>query len=406
MIDFDYKIIDEQIKLLKNKELKFKNESFARKVILRENYYHLISYDSVFVNLKKGNYEIETYFEELYAIYNFDRELRNLMFNYINILEANIKSFIAYLLSEKYKCSDFLCEKNFKSGERFATLKKQINENLQREFNDSKSNIKKYNDEHGYLPPLLLIKVFTFGNIAALYSIMKKEDRKTIADNFNITSAELNDYLKVLNIVRNICAHGDILFNLKLNKDTYFNDYKYHRLLKIKKTNGKYQCGVNDLFSVLIIFKSLLCNEDFYQLFIKIENLLINVRNEIDDLSYHNLLKLMGMPDNFHDLYQTEVIKYAIYNPSPVDTSNINLNEDNIKLAETIAKNNHDIWGLKRKNEGWKYGTVRDDKLKTNPCFIPYENLSKTEKEYDFVTAIETLKLIEKLGYIIIKEEK
>ena len=40
---------------------------------------------------------------------------------------------------------------------------------------------------------------------------------------------------------------------------------------------------------------------------------------------------------------------------------------------------------------------------KTTPLLVPYAELSESEKEYDRNTALETLKLIVKLGYEIKK---
>ena len=47
-----------------------------------------------------------------------------------------------------------------------------------------------------------------------------------------------------------------------------------------------------------------------------------------------------------------------------------------------------------------------DDALKQHPCLVPYAELSKTEKEYDRKTAVETLKLILSMGYRIEKPQK
>ena len=54
--------------------------------------------------------------------------------------------------------------------------------------------------------------------------------------------------------------------------------------------------------------------------------------------------------------------------------------------------------------EGWTYGEERDDAKKHHPCLVPYEDLTETEKEYDRNTSQETLKLIMKLGFKIVKE--
>lgn len=94
-----------------------------------------------------------------------------------------------------------------------------------------------------------------------------------------------------------------------------------------------------------------------------------------------------------------------MYTPKPIDTSAVNLPEGLLELTEKIAENVHDIWAVGRMNAGWTYGEQRDDEKKTNPCLVPYGELSESEKEYDRNTAIETLKLIVALGYKIEKEE-
>ena len=94
-----------------------------------------------------------------------------------------------------------------------------------------------------------------------------------------------------------------------------------------------------------------------------------------------------------------------MYEPKPIDTSEVNLNNDIIELSEKIAKNTHEVWSKRRIEDGWTYGEKRDDILKTHPCLVPYEELSEEEKEYDRNTSMETLKLIIKLGYKIEKGE-
>ncbi len=92
------------------------------------------------------------------------------------------------------------------------------------------------------------------------------------------------------------------------------------------------------------------------------------------------------------------------YRPKPVDTSDIVLPEDFMELTEKIAENTHDVWAIGRMKEGWTYGEKRDDATKTTPCFVPYDELPESEKEYDRNTSLETIKLILKLGYAIKKE--
>lgn len=91
------------------------------------------------------------------------------------------------------------------------------------------------------------------------------------------------------------------------------------------------------------------------------------------------------------------------YNLCPVDTSDVKLDDELVKLTERIAENVHDVWSVGRIKSGWTYGETRNDEKKQTPCLVPYSELSEEEKEYDRNSAMETLKLIIKLGYKIEK---
>ena len=76
-----------------------------------------------------------------------------------------------------------------------------------------------------------------------------------------------------------------------------------------------------------------------------------------------------------------------------------------MNLAEKLAENAHDIWAIRRIHENWQYGTIRDDNKKTTPDLVPYHKLTESEKKYDRDASIETLKVIQKLGFKISKEK-
>ena len=91
------------------------------------------------------------------------------------------------------------------------------------------------------------------------------------------------------------------------------------------------------------------------------------------------------------------------YKPQPLDTADVVLGEDLETLIEKMAKNVHEVWAQTRMNQGWVYGEERNDALKHHPCLVAYEELPESEREYDRNTALETLKLICKLGFKITK---
>ena len=92
------------------------------------------------------------------------------------------------------------------------------------------------------------------------------------------------------------------------------------------------------------------------------------------------------------------------YDPIPVDTSDVVLPAELLALTERIAENVHDVWAAGRIAEGWIYGPAKDSEKKTTPLLVAYSDLPDEEKAYDRNTALETLKLIVKLGYSIRKQ--
>ena len=94
------------------------------------------------------------------------------------------------------------------------------------------------------------------------------------------------------------------------------------------------------------------------------------------------------------------------YNPKPIDLSDVELTEDLNELREAIAENAHDGWAVERQAQGWTYGDQRDDNKKETPCMVPYSLLPDSEKTFDRDMAMNTLKLVRKLGYDLIKREE
>lgn len=92
------------------------------------------------------------------------------------------------------------------------------------------------------------------------------------------------------------------------------------------------------------------------------------------------------------------------YEPAPLDLSGIELESELEELREAIAENAHEVWAYNRKKEGWSYGPRRNDDLKQTPDMVPYSQLTDSEKQYDREMAVNTIKLLKKLGYSLVKK--
>lgn len=103
--------------------------------------------------------------------------------------------------------------------------------------------------------------------------------------------------------------------------------------------------------------------------------------------------------------YLIIISKGEDYAPHPIDLSDVEISDDLIELREAIAENAHEVWAFNRKQEGWRYGPKRDDAQKLHPDMIAYSQLPESEKLYDREMAINTIKLVKKLGWEIIKKK-
>ena len=91
------------------------------------------------------------------------------------------------------------------------------------------------------------------------------------------------------------------------------------------------------------------------------------------------------------------------YEPQPINLGSVQLTDDLQDLQEAIAENAHEVWAAARMKEGWTYGPQRDDAKKKHPDLVPYSSLPDSEKEYDRQMAFDTIKLVKKLGFDLIK---
>ena len=301
-----FKNLDEQIEILNSKGLIINNVERAKIILLKENYFFISGYRHLFMKDGKDKYFIDgTTFEELYSTFVFDRNIRNIFFKNILIIENNVKSLISYQMSKKYgfKEKDYLNIKNFTED----TIKsRQVHDVLDKVKRQIRVNGRKhtatihYITNYGYIPLWILVKVLSFGLMAEFYNIFKVNDQFEIADIYKIDSNTFSNYLTILSNYRNLCAHEDILYDYKTQKE--ISDTIYHKYLDIPKIDDKYIYGKNDLFSLVIILKQLLSNEQFRDLISEISYEIDILSGKISVISIDKILDKVGFPKNWRHI--------------------------------------------------------------------------------------------------------
>ena len=305
-----FKTLDQQIEILRGKGLTINDETFARKILFRENYYFISGYRHLFIKVPKSDKYIKgTTFEELYAMFLFDRNIRNTFFKNILIVENNMKSIISYQLSKKYgfREKDYLDSRNFTQD---ALKNRQVKDVLNKIRRQVRINGRQhaatihYLDNYGYVPLWVLVKVLSLGIIGELYSILKSEDQINIAKFYSIDANTLDLFLELLSNFRNVCAHEDILYDHRTQRA--IPNTKYHEYLSIPEEDDGYIYGKNDLYALVIILKIMLSKEEFDEMITEIKYEVDTLDNQIDVIPTEDILNKIGFPKNWYDIIETE----------------------------------------------------------------------------------------------------
>ena len=302
----NFKTIEEQVEILKNKGLIIEDEEYAKSILLRENYFFLNGYRHLFMVSSKERVFIKgSTFRELYSLFLFDRYFRNIIFKNVLVIENSLKSIMSYQLSKKYgyREKDYLNPKNFTSDHDKVRRVRDLVDKMKRQIRinaNSHNATMHYMNNYGYIPLWVLVKVLSFGIVCELYTILKKEDQIEVAETFNTVPSVLEDILIILSNYRNLCAHEDIVFEHKTER--VIPDTKYHQIMKIPKMDGEYIYGKNDIFALIIIFKILLSKKDFRLMMKEIEYELELLDGKIDTISINKVLDRMGFPQNYMDI--------------------------------------------------------------------------------------------------------
>lgn len=292
--------------ILENKGMIIEDVDATKEILLRENYFFISGYRTLFMkSLTDRSFVPGTSFRELYGVFNFDRQVRNILFKNLLIIENNLKSIISYHLSRTYgiKENDYLNSNNFNNH---PDKRKQINDLINKMKRQIRSNVDNhtatshYNTRYGYIPLWIAVKVLSFGIVSELFLILKPSDQKAIAEFFKVDENDLATYLPVLANFRNLCAHEEILFDHRVQRK--INNTRFHEKLEIPKSEFEYIYGKDDLFALIIIMKQLLRKDDFHSLIKELDYEISKLNGKLESISIGKVLDKMGFPINYLEI--------------------------------------------------------------------------------------------------------
>jgi len=217
---------EQQIKLLKDRGMIIDlSEEKAKEILSDIGYFRLgfycFPFETTYPDRKNRThrYKEATKFSDVVSLYYLDVDLRNILSKYINRVEINFRTNVVYRVSNQYiYCNTWFADP--------AVMQKDFIDKLDAELYTAnfrknpiiKNHHRKYiNDK--YAPAWKTLEFFTFGTMVYLYKNLKNSHLKQeISLQYNVRNVDtFVNYFRAIVEIRNLCAHGSVLFDHKLS---------------------------------------------------------------------------------------------------------------------------------------------------------------------------------------------
>lgn len=218
---------EKQIEHLKDRGMQFHDQDEALRQLSSISYYRLSGYWFLFRKRTNNGqpsdkFLTDTTFDEVMRLYEFDRQLRSKVLDGIERIEVAIRTRLTYHLGHKYGAFGYINPENFHPGFSHEKWLKTLLSETERSSDEFIRHFQKSYNGFPIVPIWMQTEVMTFGSLAWLYKGMKNNakegirDKEAISGYFGLHYKRLENWLRTLTYIRNVCAHHSRLWNREL----------------------------------------------------------------------------------------------------------------------------------------------------------------------------------------------
>ncbi|KRN36141.1 Abi family protein [Lactiplantibacillus plantarum] len=268
MSDKPFRTYEQQIELLKERNLIIQNDDLAKEILQDRSYYGLINgFKSPYTYRDKNGKEFfnnGVSLDDLVAEYQIESDLKNILLRYSLLAEIRLKEATSNVLAQDFGVDpiNYLDRRHFtnRTGKRNSILG-QINSTLKKTDN---MPTKYYREHHDVVPPWILLSNLMLGPFRLLYISLKEPESDKIVKHTlylhdspsEMEKAFVSNGLGILLAFRNNLAHGSRLLKFRSTKSMM----PYNSIISVvdssflsKSEYDSLNIGKNDLFSLIIV---------------------------------------------------------------------------------------------------------------------------------------------------------
>lgn len=274
---------EEQIEILKKRNLIINNEKYAEEMLRNIGYFRLSGYWLGFYQ-SKDYFNDGTTFEHVVNVHDFDCRLRNLLIGLFEEIEIRFTTRIAHEFATYYSPIDHYNKECFEREDWFNRWLEEFENSVKKAGVRKELYVKHYDEKYeGIFPVWTALEMSSFGAISKFYNNLTLDLKKIISRRtIGLSQVYLQNWLYALSVTRNMCAHNSRLYDRTLNISP--------RLPKGTDIDAK------SIFAVIFVSKRMICNKDHWDEFVeKLDDLVGSRKVGVN-------LNMLGFPLNWKEL--------------------------------------------------------------------------------------------------------
>jgi abortive infection bacteriophage resistance protein len=212
--------LEDQVTLLQSRGLIVANRTSAIAFLSHINYYRFSGYCLAF---EKARHEFlpGTTFEQVQSSYQFDRNLRDIVTEALEVIELDVRTSIAFTFGKTYGPFGHTVANNFYVDSKYPNKHQEwhtkwldkLHEEAARSSELFVTHFQRNYREFPDLPIWIVTEVMSFGGLSQMFNAMRRKDHKLVAARYNIQPNELISWMHHMVYVRNLCAHHSRLWD-------------------------------------------------------------------------------------------------------------------------------------------------------------------------------------------------
>lgn len=306
-----YKTIDKQLEVLRTRGLVISDPIKAKKYLLSNNYYNIINGYSKFFQETSDYYIDGVTFDEISALYIFDKDIKRALLQSILDAEHHIKSIMAYRFAEQHpneryaylNINSYDDTKILDVGFIVSKLSKTINYYKKKKG----SSINHYISRHNDVPIWVLTDYLEFGDLRAIIKNLPTSLQNSIAkDLVSFIKTTVPDFsgvfppetmigfLKNINDTRNVCAHNNRLLSYKCPSNSAYFSTLHDRYNLTGDDSRK------TVYSTIISLECFISRSEFIKLWNSIRKKVRKLDKKLNSIDVNVINSSLGFPDDWH----------------------------------------------------------------------------------------------------------